>query len=92
MDFRDIMDTSESWSLLQTTSFQVWIAAMEEERLAYLFPVLKIHAPFFLSHPFLSLATQFHDPSPYLTSRERWDPILPYGSINQYSLFGKPPD
>jgi hypothetical protein len=29
------MDTNESWSLLQTMSSHVWIAAMEEERLAY---------------------------------------------------------
>ncbi len=40
MNFRDIMDTSESWVLLQAMSLQVWIAAMEEERLAYLlYPV-----------------------------------------------------
>jgi hypothetical protein len=43
--FRDIMDTSESWSLLQTMSFHVWIAAMEEERLAYLpIPCLETQA------------------------------------------------
>jgi hypothetical protein len=38
MNFKDIMDTSESWCLLQTMSFPVWIAAMEEERLAYQYP------------------------------------------------------
>ncbi len=63
MDFRDIMDTSESWVLLQAMSFQVWIAALEEERLAnqisYLVTELPAWKPIsLLSHQIPCLETK----------------------------------
>ncbi len=56
------MSTSESWGLLQAMSLQVWIAALEEERLANQLSFLAIQFSAWkpislLSHPILCLKT-----------------------------------
>jgi hypothetical protein len=90
MNFRDIMDTNESWSLLQAMSFQVWIAALEEERLANQISYLVTQFPAWkpislISHQIPCLEIHLlikppnsllGNPSPYLATQfPAWKPI-----------------